>query len=114
MYMLRITQRPDALTKPEFHAALRSWLTASRARTIGEPGKSKGRVWLLVTDGIRFYRFGADTTRQAVAGYLHSVEKYGDDVMWGIRSMGASNRQQVVFGPHQLAEHEFELFAYGQ
>lgn len=114
MFMPRITSRPEALTKQEFHAALRAWHATSHARTIGDPGKARGRIWLLVTDGTRYYHLNADTTRQAVAGYLDSVAKYGDDVAWGLRVMTYSTKLKVVFGPHQLAEHEFDLFAYAK
>jgi hypothetical protein len=50
MYMKRITNRNEALTKQQFHEALRQWLENSTAMTIGEPGKSKGRTWVIVVD----------------------------------------------------------------
>ena len=112
MYMSRITSRAAALTKRELHDALRSWYAESTERTIGDPGKSKGRPWILIADGDRCYHLNADTTRQAVWAYLHSVEKYGEDLAWVIRQTGPGKQTKVVFGPHQLAEHEFQLFAY--
>lgn len=112
--MQRITNRGDALTKQAFHAALRSWYTASTERTIGEPGKSKGRPWVLVVDGGRYFHLDADTTRQAVWGYLHSVAKYGDDLAWTVRKATRGVRAQVAFGPLQLSEHEFYLAAYAE
>jgi hypothetical protein len=111
-YMQRITNRAEALTKQEFHAALRAWYTTSTAATIGEPGKTKGRTWVIVLDGDRYFHLDADTTRQAVWSYLHSVEKYGDDLAWTVRKASRGLRTQVAFGPHQLTEHEFYLAAY--
>ena len=112
MYMLRITNRAEALTRQEFHRALRQWLTESSADTIGEPGKSKGRPWVIVLDEERYFHLDADTTRQAVWSYLHSVEKYGEDLAWTVRKATRGVRVQVAFGPHQLTEHEFYLAAY--
>jgi hypothetical protein len=112
MYMQRNTNRAEALTKQQFHEALRQWLTSSTALTIGEPGKSKGRPWVIVTEDGRFFHLDADTTRQAVWSYLHSVEKYGEDLAWTVRKATRGVRVQVAFGPHQLTEHEFYLAAY--
>lgn len=111
--MRRITNRADALTREAFHQVLRSWYRTSAARTIGEVGKSKGRPWLLLVDNGRYYHLDADTTRQAVWGYLHSVARYGDDLAWTVRKAVPGVRAQVAFGPHQLREHEFYLTAYG-
>ena len=110
--MPRITNRAEALTKHEFHVALRTWYIASTAMTIGEPGKTKGRTWVIVIDDGRYFHLDADTTRQAVWSYLHSVEKYGDDLAWTVRKASRGLRTQVAFGPHQLTEHEFYLAAY--
>ena len=66
VYMPRITNRAEALTRHELHAALRAWYVESTERTIGEPGASKGKPWLLIADGDRCYHLNADTTRQAV------------------------------------------------
>jgi hypothetical protein len=114
MYMRRITSRAEALTKQEFHEALRTWYMTSTAATIGEPGASKGRPWVLVVDGGRYFHLDADTTRRAVCGYLHSVEQYGDEIAWTVRKGTKGVREQVAFGPHQLSEHEFYLAAYGE
>jgi len=112
MYMQRITNRADALTKQAFHEALHRWLDNSNALTVGEPGASKGRPWVIVVDDGRYFHLDADTTRQAVWSYLHSVEKYGDDLAWTVRKPVRGVRVQVAFGPHQLTEHEFYLAAY--
>ena len=113
MYMQRITNRAAALTKQAFHEALRAWLAASVTPTIGEPGAAKGRPWVIVVDNGRYFHLDADTTRQGVWGYLHSVERYGDDITWTVRKPTRGVRDQVAFGPHQLSEHEFYLAAYG-
>ena len=110
--MQRITHRANALTKQAFHEALRIWYVESTELTVGEPGKSKGRVWVIVLDEGRYFHLDADTTRQAVWSYLHSVEKYGDDLAWTVRKAVRGVRIQVAFGPHQLTEHEFYLAAY--
>jgi hypothetical protein len=112
VYMTRITNRNEALTKQQFHEELRQWLENSTEMTIGEPGKSKGRPWVIVLDQDRFFHLDADTTRQAVWSYLHSVEKYGEDLAWTVRKATRGVRVQVAFGPHQLTEHEFYLAAY--
>jgi hypothetical protein len=112
MYLARSTSRADALTRQAFHDALRAWYAASRADRIGDPGTSKSKPWVMIAHDKRFYHLDAHTTRRAVAGYLHSVAKYGDPIAWAIRRDGASKRASVVFGPYQLAEHEFHLFAY--
>jgi hypothetical protein len=112
MYMARSTSRADALTKQAFHDALRSWYFASRADTIGDSGSSKSKPWVMIVDSDRCYHLDAHTTRRAVAGYLHSLAKYGDAIAWAIRREGAGKRIRVVFGPYQLAEHDFHLFAY--
>jgi hypothetical protein len=112
MYMKRITNRAAALTKLQFHEALRQWLETSTAMTVGEPSTSKGRTWVIVVDNDRYFHLDADTTRQAVWSYLHSVEKYGDDLTWTVRKATRGVRVQVAFGPHQLTEHEFYLAAY--
>lgn len=85
MYMKRITNRTEALTKQQFHEALREWYSTSTAPTIGEPGKTKGRPWVIVVDQDLYFHLDADTTRQAVWSYLHSVEKYGEDLAWTVR-----------------------------
>lgn len=110
--MRRITNRAEALTKQAFHEALRAWYTTNTTGTIGEIGATKGRPWVLVVDEGRYFHLDADTTRQAVWGYLHSVEKYGDDITWTVRKPTRGVRPQVAFGPHQLSEHEFYLAAY--
>jgi hypothetical protein len=112
VYMPRITKRTEAITRQEFHEALRRWLETSTAMTIGEPGKSKGRIWVIVVDDGRYFHLDADTTRQAVWSYLHSVDKYGEDLAWTVRKATRGVRVQVAFGPHQLTEHEFYLAAY--
>jgi hypothetical protein len=112
MYMMRLTSRADALTKEDFHGALRAWFVASKAGTIGDPGTSKSKPWVMVADGERCYHLDAHTTRRAVAGYLHSVATYGDAIVWAIRREGAGKRTRVVFGPYLLAEHDFHLYAY--
>jgi hypothetical protein len=112
MYMARSLGRIDALTKQDFHKALRAWYTASDAGTIGDPGSSTSKPWVLIADGDRCYHLDAHTTRRAVAGYLHSVARYGEEIAWATRREGAGKRTRVVFGPFQLAEHEFQLFAY--
>jgi hypothetical protein len=112
VYMVRLTNRADALTKQDFHDALRAWFAASKADTIGDPGSSKSKPWVVITDGDCCYHLDAHTTRRAVAGYLHSVAKYGDAIAWAIRRVGPGKGTKVVFGPYQLAEHEFHLFAY--
>ena len=112
MYMPRITNRAEALTKRDFHDALRAWYAASNTDTIGDPGSSKSRPWVLIADDDRCYHLDAHTTRRAVAAYLHSVAKYGDEIAWVIRQTGPGKQTKVVFGPYQLAEHEFHLFAY--
>jgi len=114
VYMKRITNRAEALTKQQFHEALHRWLESSTAGTIGEPGKSKGRPWVIVCDEERYFHLDADTTRQAVWSYLHSVEKYGDELAWTVRKPTRGVRDQVAFGPHKLAEHEFYLAAYAK
>jgi hypothetical protein len=112
MYMARSIGRADALTRQDSHDALRSWYAASGATTIGDAGTSASKPWVLVADGGRCYHLDAHTTRRAVAGYLHSVARYGEEIAWATRREGASKRARVVFGPFQLAEHEFQLFAY--
>lgn len=114
MYMRRITNRADALGKEAFHQMLRAWYLASTARTVGELGTTKGRPWLLLVDGGRYFHLDADTTRQGVWGYLDSVRRYGDDLTWTVRKATPGVRAQVAFGPHQLSEHEFYLAAYGE
>lgn len=111
LHMPRITSRAGALTKREFHDALRSWYGASGASTIGDPGSSTSRPWVMIAEDGRCYHLDAHTTRRAVAGYLHSVAKYGDEIGWATRGNGGKH-SRVVFGPYQLAEHEFHLFAY--
>jgi hypothetical protein len=111
--MRRIKSRPEALTKQALHEALRTWYVSSTAATIGEPAASKSRPWVLVVDGGRYFHLDADTTRQGVWGYLHTVEKYGDDLVWTVRKPTRGVRPQVAFGPHQMTEHEFYLTAYG-
>ena len=110
--MARSLGRTDALTRQDFHAALRAWYTGSKAGTIGDPGGSNSRPWVLIADGDRCYHLDAHTTRRAVAGYLHSVARYGEAIAWVTRREGMGKRARVVFGPLQLAEHEFQLFAY--
>ena len=111
-YMARSASRTDALTKQDFHNALRAWYTASNAGTIGDPGSSTSKPWVMIADGDRCYHLDAHTTRRAVAGYLHSVATYGETIAWATRREGVGKRTRVVFGPFQLAEHEFQLFAY--
>jgi len=110
--MRRITNRAEALPKRAFHEALRAWYMTSTAMTIGERGTTKGRPWVLVVAAGRAFHLDADTTRQAVWSYLHSVAKYGDDLAWTVRKATRGVRAQVAFGPHQLTEHEFYLAAY--
>lgn len=110
--MARSIDRTNALTRADFHAALRAWYSGSSAATIGDPGGSTTKPWVLIADGDRCYHLDAHTTRRAVAGYLHSVAMYGEEIAWATRREGASKRARVVFGPFQLAEHEFQLFAY--
>ena len=112
MYMSRITKRPAAITKHAFHLALRAWYVADGANTIGDPGSSKSRPWVMIAEGDRCYHLDAHTTRRAVAAYLHSVAKYGHEIAWVTRESGIGRQLRVVFGPYQLAEHEFHLFAY--
>lgn len=110
--MARSLGRTEALTRRDFHAALRTWYTGSSAATIGDSGGSARKPWVLIADGTRCYHLDAHTTRRAVAGYLHSVARYGDEIAWATRREGTGKRARVVFGPFQLAEHEFQLFAY--
>src|SRR4051794_7605644 len=76
-------------------------------------GQLGGRPWVIVVDAERYFHLDADKTRQGVRGYLHSVEKYGDEIAWTLRKPTRGARDQVTFGPHQLSEHEFYLAAYG-
>jgi len=114
MYMRRITNRANALSKEAFHCLLHAWYLAGTERTVGEAGTTKGRPWLLIVDGGRYFHLDADTTRQGVWGYLHSVSRYGDDLTWTVRKITPGVRAQVAFGPHRLSEHEFYLTAYGE
>jgi hypothetical protein len=112
-YMDRIMHQRDALDRVAFHAALRRWLVTSTAETIADLSKlaRKGTPWVLVFHEGRYYELNADTTRLGVQGYLHSVEKYGEDIAWSIRTTNKGNETKVVFGPFQLAEPGFFLFA---
>jgi len=110
--MPRITRRAEALTRQSFHKALRAWYLTSRATTVGEPGASKGRPWVMVVENGRYFPLDADPPRRSVWAYLHSVEKYGDEIAWTVRKGTKGVREQVAFGPHQLSEHEFYLTAY--
>jgi hypothetical protein len=112
VYMKRITNRAEALTKQQFHEALRAWYISSTAETIGEPSTSKGRPWVIVVENDQYFHLDADTTRQAIWAYLHSVQKYGEDLAWTVRKPTRGIRVQVAFGPHQLTEREFYLAAY--
>ena len=44
--------------------------------------------------------------------YADGFKLVGEDLAWVIRQTGPGKQTKVVFGPHQLAEHEFQLFAY--
>ncbi len=66
----------------------------------------------MVAEGDRCYHLDAHTTRRAVVAYLHSVTKYGDEIAWVTRDNGQGRQAKVVFGPYQLAEHDFHLLAY--
>lgn len=102
--------RDQALTKTQFHAALREWLDSTKdARIRVEAGHNRA-PWVHVRDGERLFALNADTTRDAVRQYIQLLELYGGDLAWTVAESESGKMTAVAYGADEVRIKPFYLY----
>ena len=104
----------DAISKPEFHSRLRTWLHGTDD-TIGGVARSVfGRTaWVHVLDGASTYKLNADTSRKGVDDYLRLVKQYRGNLDWVPAESNRGQKSRVEFGPKPERIRGFYLYLVG-
>ena len=103
--------RDSALTKAVFHERLRHWLDSTEDARVGSKGVPGVTPWVYVRDGAQIFALNADTPRDAVRQYLHTVTLHGEDLTWEIFPSQRGKNTAVVYGPDRLPNTSFYLYA---
>jgi hypothetical protein len=110
MAMERVA-RGDWITKVEFHERLGRWYRETDDPVIGDPDADRRTTWLWIRDGHRLARLFADTSREAVAGYLHLLARLHGAVDWHVVPSAAGQHTKIAFGPDRAVLDGFHLYA---
>lgn len=105
--------RDRAVTKRQFHAALRAWLTSTKDARIGPDDMRGQTAWVHVRDGSAMFALNADAKRESVADYLLFVDAHGDEIAWDIAPSQRGNMTAVVYGPDKVRLTSFYLYVVG-
>jgi hypothetical protein len=100
--------RAHALTKSEFHAQLRNWLSGTAEPTVGDPKGKGGKLY--VRDGGSLFHLNPDTGRSGVEAYLALVDLYGDDLLWTAVASESGRKTAVAYGPDVVRVSGFYLY----
>jgi hypothetical protein len=92
----------EAISKPEFHARLRAWLSGTDEPIVGPPGDDERTAWVYVRDGAARYKLHADANRAAVTEYLQLADRFGEDIEWRLVANANGRMNAVAFGPEAV------------
>jgi len=102
--------RADWITKLEFHARLLRWFRETDEPVIGDPDTDRRTAWLWIRDGHRLARLFADTTREAVAGYLELLNENRGELEWTVVPSAAGQWTKIAMGPDRSVIDGFHLY----